>query len=967
VSRNRGFLKKRATARVGASKDGPLGKLLLRIVDGGLAGCIFVVPMIMGGRQALGRMTLATLSVAVALAWALRQSLGREWTWRRSSAEWLILAGVVLLIVQTVSLPPALLERLTPHVSEILPLWGPQADSSAALGVWSQVSLTPAATRAALVIFVAYSLLFLVTVQRIRVVDDVERILRWCALSALLMAACGLAQLFAGNGKFFWVYEHVYADTYGVATGAFTNRNHFAHFLALGIGPLIWWVQDGLRRRRREPTHKLDQSAGKSQAGDLGVGLRLIAMGIVLFALLLSLSRGGALAALLATSICVAVCYRASSVGLRFVGGLAAVALLIGASLAIFGYERVSNRLDDFTSASLETLDMRGGRRAIWGAVAKAIPDYALLGSGVGSHREVYPMYLERSNSLAYYSHAECGYLQVALEAGSVGLGLLLTGIGVCGFWCVSALKNAGSRRLLVCVGAVCAGLAANAAHSLVDFVWYVPGCMAIVAILAGCACRLRQLAVYGPFGRASECHSDGRARRARSRLVKKVPRPVGLMAVALLVAVGGWMIHDRAGPVVAEPHWERFLTLSRDLSDPLPFGSDQLDGSSSDHQAQYSLAVKQRMVAELEEVVRWDPHHARAHLRLAETYIRLFHHKQQTSPNVMSLCQIRDAVIQSQSDAVPPERRLNSREALEQWLSRAIGDHYRYLDLALHHSCQGLTSCPLLGEGYLFLGDLAFLKGWGASTKSACVAQALKVRPYDGTVLFQAGNEAVLAGRWEQGLAFWQQSFRSGPVHQKQIIDWLANHIHPEDLQAEIQFLIETFQPDLTGLRLLERRYREIARPEQMAALRRAYARAVEAEAEAEAESSNNQSAAVLWLEAMSLYSKLDAPTQGLRCGRNALRCDPNSCRVRKMLAYCLAGLGQFAEAKEHLDWCLKRKPGDKSLRGKMEEIVEKETRRQARTAAISGKAGYHQAVGRHPDTWVAPGKPDAFNAQLR
>ena len=937
MSRNRGFLKKRATATLGVSQDGPLAKLLLQIVDGGLAGCIFIVPMIMGGRQALGRLTLAALSVAACLAWALRQSLRKEWTWRRSSAEWLILAGVVLLIVQTVSLPPTLLERLAPHVSEILPLWSPDGDSSAKLGVWSQVSLTPAATRAALVIFLAYSLLFLVTVQRIRVVDDVERILRWCALSALLMAACGLVQLFASNGKFFWVYEHVYSDTYGVAKGAFTNRNHFAHFLALGIGPLIWWVQDGLRRPRRPPTHKFDQSARKSQAGELGIGLRLIALGIVLFALLLSLSRGGALAALLATSICVAVCYRASSVGLRFVAGLTAVALLIGASLAIFGYERVSNRLDDIASGSPETLDQGQGRRTIWGAVAKAIPDYAVLGSGVGSHREVYPMYLEWSDSHRYYSHSECGYLQVALEAGSVGLGLLLAGIGVCGFWCVSALRTAASSRTLVCVGAVSAGLAANAAHSLVDFVWYVPGCMVIVAVLAACACRLRQLAADCPFGGASKCPTDGRAGRARSSLVKRVPRHVGLIGVALLVGVGGWMLLNRAGPVVAEPHWERFLMLSRDLSDPLPFGSDQIDGTASDQEAQYSLAAKQRMVAELEEVVRWDPHHARAHLRLAETYIRLFHHKQQTSPNVMSLNQIRDAVIQSQSDAVPPECRLNSREALEQWLSRAIGDHYSYLDLALHHSCQGLTVCPLLGEAYLFLGDLAFLKGRGVSTKSACVAQALKVRPFDGTVLFHAGNEAVLAGRSEQGLAYWQQSFQSGPVYQKQIIDWLANHIHPEDLQEEIQFFIETFQPELTGLRLLERRYGEIARPEQMVPLRLACAQAVEAEAE----SLNGQRrAAVLWLEAMALYSKLDAPARRLQCGRNALRCDPNSCRVRKMLAYCLADLGEFAEAKEHLDWCLKRKPDDRSLRHKLNQVVREETRRRERTAAIGGPA---------------------------
>ena len=48
-------------------------------------------------------------------------------------------------------------------------------------------------------------------------------------------------------------------------------------------------------------------------------------------------------------------------------------ALLIGGLLAIHGYEKVSNRLDDFSSGSLETLDRHAARRTIWAAVAKAM------------------------------------------------------------------------------------------------------------------------------------------------------------------------------------------------------------------------------------------------------------------------------------------------------------------------------------------------------------------------------------------------------------------------------------------------------------------------------------------------------------------------------------------------------------------------------------------------------------------
>ena len=880
---------------------------MLRLVDTGIAASIFVVPMAMGGRHALGRLALTSISIAIAVAWLVSQAVRGNGTWRRSAAEWLLLAGLVLLVLQLLPLPPALLGHLAPHTSEMLPLWNAEVDASPRLGVWSQVSLTPAATRAALAIFLAYGLLFVVTVQRIRRLEDVERLLRWCALSAVLMASFGLVQLVAGNGKFFWFYRHLHGHTWSVATGAFANRNHFAHFLALGVGPLIWWVQEGFYRRSRQPGFRFGELARRSGKGEMAGSFRMIALGIVLFAILLSLSRGGALVTLLAVAISVGACYRASLVSPRFALGLGAVVLLLGVSLTIFGYDHVSRRLKTVTAGSLAALDGPQGRRTIWSTVVKASSDYRLVGSGVGSHREVYPMYLEWTDSEKYYSHAESGYLQVMLESGIAGLALLLSGVGICGCWCIGGLRAAVGPRMIVSVGAVSASLAVSVVHSLVDFVWYVPGCMAVVAVLAACACRLRQLAT---------ARSDGQATQIR------LPRHVAAIGLVVLVGVGGWMLGNRVGPVVAQLHWDRFMILSKDLTKRVPFGIVQLESSETNQEHETAMAMTNKAVAELEEVVRWDPGHARAHLRLAESYVRLFHQKQQASANVMSVNQIRDAVIDSRAETVLLEQRLDSREELEQWLCVAIGDHYEHLDRALHHSRLALSLCPLLGEGYLFLGELCFLEGGRTRDKSAYVAQALKVRPFDGAVLLHAGNEAILAGHLDEGLAYWQDSFRRGPICQRQIVDWLAGRVHPTNLEEEIRFFLETFQPDLDALRLIESRYRKIARPQQMSLL---YLTRAQAAAKA-AEKAAPPEAALLWLDAMRQYRVLRAPEERLQCGRNAYRSDPNSCRVREMLARCLADLGHFAEAKDHLNWCIKRKPDNDSLHNKMKEIVRRE-----------------------------------------
>jgi tetratricopeptide (TPR) repeat protein len=233
---------------------------------------------------------------------------------------------------------------------------------------------------------------------------------------------------------------------------------------------------------------------------------------------------------------------------------------------------------------------------------------------------------------------------------------------------------------------------------------------------------------------------------------------------------------------------------------------------------------------------------------------------------------------------------------------------------------------CPLLGKGYLLLGELCFLDGGRESAKSAYVAQALEVRPFDGTVLLHAGSEAILRRDLEQGLAYWRDSFRRGPIYQEQIIDWFVGRVYPWDLQKEIEFFLEKFEPDLEGLRLLERRYRRIAQPEQMVALREACVRAVEAEARA----AEGRREAELWLEAMLLYHRLGRPARRLECGRNALRLDPDDFRVHQSLAFCLADLERFDEAKEHLEWCLRREPHDQRLHKKMSEVMRREALRR-------------------------------------
>ncbi len=406
---------------------------LLAVVDGCLAGVIFLLPLLLGGRHAWGHLALAILAVTMALAWTCRGWYAGDFGWRPTQAVPLLLAGMLLVLLQCVPLPVAVLAWLAPHNAEMLPLWKPGG-----LGDWHYISMTPADTRAALAMFLAYGLIFLVAAQRIRAIDDVERLLRWCGLSAACMAAFGLVQFFAGNGKFFWFYDDPFGRASDAVKGSFTNRNHFADFLALGIGPLIWWFQDSARRKQGAAGVP---AFSRSHGNELRTYLLGLALVIVAFAGLLSLSRGGILVMLLAATLCAAVCYRTSAIGGRILAAVAGCGLLIGAALFIFGYERVARRLDTMSAGSLEKIDHGAARRSIWAATIDSTASHLLFGSGAGSFAEVYPAHADVGvRDDLEFTHAESGPLQNVLETGLAGLALVLAGMALCGTWCFRGL-----------------------------------------------------------------------------------------------------------------------------------------------------------------------------------------------------------------------------------------------------------------------------------------------------------------------------------------------------------------------------------------------------------------------------------------------------------------------------------------------------------------------------------------------
>ena len=856
-----------------------LARLPLRVIDLGILAVVFLAPLFMGGRGPVGKFVFVSVVCLTVVAWAVAHCRLSNGHWQRSGVEWLLLASIVLVTLQLIPLPQSLLARLSPSISELLPLWSSD-NATARLGEWSTVSLTPAATRGALIVLVGYVILFLLVVQRIQSIDDISRILRWVAIGAIAMAVLGLVQFLAGNGKFLWVFDHPSRDTFRSVKGAFHNQNHFAHFLALGVGPLVWaWT--------------------KAPAKSLQKHLFGIGMGLVMVAGLLTFSRGGIITIAAASVATVTIFFWKSLLDKRALVMAGIMGAIVAVALLIHGYHPLSTKFSALQKSRSLT-EASEGRAALWSALLDGIPQFAWLGSGIGSHRDVYPMFMEEFYDVEF-THGENGFLPLTLEGGIPALLLMLTGICICFWWCYQALtlsvrdgpmdssrisscnaakvERDGQVRFAACAGPIAAGLLASVVHSLVDFVWYISSCMSITVLLAACACRLNQLVQQ----QSVDSHANGSAPPPDARFRVRIPQPAWVGMAVILLILGMIMVHDRHHSAFGASHWYAYKKIA------LPTYKHALPEEAVER----DLVLQ--MTEHLKRSLQQDPDNPRTNLRFSAACLRQFELEQRHATNPMALQQIREAALASQ---------FANKEAQDAWLNVAVGENRELLDLALTHCHRALLACPLQGDGYVYLADLSFLESPSAATKDAYIDQAARVRPHSGVVAFAVGQERALVGDLEGALRHWREAFHQDPKIQSLIIEQFSVSI-PGKL------FLKHFQPEIDALHILQRNYQRNGRTADAQEV----ARQLVGKLVAQAETVDRDVAATSWFEAQAVYAFLQDTPNALKCAWRAVELEADNFAYRSALGTLLLRNQEYAAAARELQWCLRRKPDDPKL----------------------------------------------------
>lgn len=378
--------------------------------------------------------------------------------------------AIVWFLVQASGLTPAAWDH---------PIW---ARAAAALGqdkTFGAISLNPNASIDGAMRLLAYGGVFWLALHFGRSRKLARRMLWTIVISGSIYALYGLLVQFSGTNTILWFQKWAYDD---VVTSTFVNRNNYATYAGLvlmaAFGLLTWEADEAASlgiANRVGFVHMIDS------LGPRVFGL-LVALVLTGSALLFSASRGGAIATAVGVLVFLGglVLYKRERVRRTIV--FAGIIMLFGAVLLTFSGRELANRLSQTETAV-------SGRGEIRDFTREAISERPWLGTGLGTFPEIAVRARggDLSPRTAPFHRAHNGYLEMILEGGYTGFGLILGSIAWLGLWAFSGLVSRHPESMYCCIGLGAIGVVGT--HAAVDFSLQIPAVAVTFATLLAIGC----------------------------------------------------------------------------------------------------------------------------------------------------------------------------------------------------------------------------------------------------------------------------------------------------------------------------------------------------------------------------------------------------------------------------------------------------------------------------------------------
>jgi hypothetical protein len=506
-----------------------------------LISLLAFMPLAFGVVEAWSEQIVAVFAAAISICFVLKLVFQKEtkliWSWSYVPVALFIIIAVVQLIPFQTELINVISPSTAATKKELL---GNLPNSDVLLKSMTLSFYTNATTRN-LRLVLAVASVFFVVVNTYRRPKQIKRLLGAIAVIGGSIAALSVAQSLFGNGKIYWL---VPSDSGKAFSGTFINHSHYAQFMNLSIGValalIMVKVHEAFSGKRVTPPVAFNFISSPA-ARVLWLLVAMVIIGAV--TVFMSLTRNGMISMLIAAGFTTLVLsWRRSLRSQSWVIVLMALGALI--CVLYVGFDAVYDRL-----ASLRQFNRYENRLQIIKDIAVAWTRFPVLGTGLGTHEVVYPMF-DRSTIPALAAYAENEYAQAAEETGIVGLAALLAfGFLVWKSYIVS-VKSAFTPVRSAAYG-LGFGLMAILIHSFSDFGQHLPA----NAMLSGISCAL--LLVLAQLQRNENAAGK----------VVPVSRSSGSLRIAALVCVVGvstWVLHGANNARLAEASWKKTLMVEQ-------------------------------------------------------------------------------------------------------------------------------------------------------------------------------------------------------------------------------------------------------------------------------------------------------------------------------------------------------------------------------------------------------------------
>jgi O-antigen ligase len=319
---------------------------------------------------------------------------------------------LALILFQMIPLPPGLLKILSPKTYELRQQFAFPFEGQGP-AYWP-ISLFPYATKieffkwAALIGF----FIFLLHWKGFgRGLKGVAPYIITIMIVGIVESLYGIFEFFSGHRHILHIYSPRLVNS---VTGTFINPNNFAGYLLMVIPLSIGYLF------AREAEQEFHYQGWRQRLSSLDGKTMLMWFGILvmILALIFSASRMGIACLLLSFSV-IALLFRDLHGGRRFSRTLLFILALAVVWAAWLGLDVVIGRF--FTAVDDFKL-----RPMVWKDTFRIFKDFPLLGTGLGTFTQIFPMY-QSFHMEAIITHAENDFLQLASETGLLGAAVLLS------------------------------------------------------------------------------------------------------------------------------------------------------------------------------------------------------------------------------------------------------------------------------------------------------------------------------------------------------------------------------------------------------------------------------------------------------------------------------------------------------------------------------------------------------------